>query len=68
MLGGAGRQLALLVLGRIGLGARIDKAPAEQAIVVLAQIKLFKGCKISRFYANLFGFKRLGRTMGRSDI
>ena len=29
MFGGAGGQFALLVLGRIGLGARIDQASAE---------------------------------------
>ena len=40
MLGGAGGQLALLVLGRIGLGARIDQAPTEQVVLVLALIKL----------------------------
>ena len=40
MLGGAGGQLALLVLGCVGLGAGVDQAPAEQAFLVLAQIKL----------------------------
>ena len=40
MLGGAGGQLALLVLGSVGLGAGVDQAPAEQAFLVLVQIKL----------------------------
>ena len=52
MLGRAGGQLALLVLGRIGLGARIDKAPATsdlvklaalQTIILLARVKTIQG-------------------------
>ena len=52
MLGRAGGQLALLVLGRIGLGARIDKAPATsdlvkiaalQTIILLAHFKTIQG-------------------------
>ena len=30
----AGRQLALLVLGRIGLGARVDQAPATSDMII----------------------------------